>query len=106
MWRELLIAAVTTHNKTKVAESLGVSRTAISLIMHDKYPADTKRIAKRVLEIYGKVICPHLEQEISQAQCREYHTAEPPTSSPRTMKLWRACQSCAHNERNQNEETA
>lgn len=94
MWRQLLIDKVSASSKTQVALDLGVSRTAISLIVHDKYPADTKHIAHKVLDIYGRIRCPHLDRDISQAECREYHNAEPPTSSPRAMKHWRACQSC------------
>lgn len=98
MWRDLLNAAVTASSKTQVAADLGISRTAVSLIVHDKYPADTRHIASRVLEVYGRIPCPHLEKEISQAECKSYHSSQPPTSSPRTMKHWCACQTCKHNE--------
>jgi hypothetical protein len=94
MWRELLNAKVAATSKAQVALDLGVSRTAISLVVHDKYPADTRHIASRVLEVYGRIPCPHLGVEISQAKCREYHSSQPPTSSPRAMKHWRACQNC------------
>ncbi|AKH37272.1 MULTISPECIES: hypothetical protein [Nitrosomonas] len=94
MWREILNARVAASSKAQVAAELGVSRTAISLIVHDKYPADTRHIAAKVIEIYGRIRCPHLGLEISQAQCREYHSRRPPTSSPRAMKHWRACQNC------------
>lgn len=102
MWRALLMVAVTASNKTKVAANLDVSRSTISLIMHDKYSTDSRRIASRVLEVYCKAACPHLEQEISQAQCTEYPTRLPQISSPRALKLWRACQNFCHNAPNQN----
>ncbi|AKH36874.1 MULTISPECIES: helix-turn-helix domain-containing protein [Nitrosomonas] len=98
MWRDLLNAAVAASSKTQVAAHLGVSRTAVSLVVHGKYPADTRHIASRVLEVYGRIPCPHLGKEINQAECRSYHSSQPPTSSPRAMKHWRACQSCKYNE--------
>lgn len=98
MWREILLEKVHHSSKKQVAEDLGVSRTTISLIVHSKYPADTRHVAKRVIEIYGRVECPHLQKEISQAECSGYHSAEPPTSSPRAMKHWRACQACKNNQ--------
>lgn len=96
MWRELMIAAIEQTSITQVALDLGVSRTAISLIFHDKYPASPQHIAQRVMAVYGRVECPYLGQEISHAQCADYHTRRPPTSSPRAMKHWRTCQTCAH----------
>ena len=101
MWLNLLTAAVAASNKTQVAAALDVSRTAISLVMSGKYPASTDKIAARVIETYGRVICPHLVAEITLAQCKRHHTSQAPTSSPRAMKHWRACQSCQHNQANQ-----
>ncbi|KIO49622.1 LacI family transcriptional regulator [Nitrosospira sp. NpAV] len=101
MWMSLLASAVAASNKAKVAEDLGVSRTAISLVVSGKYPASTDKIAARVIETYGRVICPHLGEEITLAECKQYHTGQVPTSSPRAMKHWRACQTCPHNHSNQ-----
>ena len=103
MWRSLLMAAVAASSKAKVAAELGVSRTAVSLVVSDKYPADTRHIANRVLEVYGRIACPHLGTDISQAQCKSYHSSQPPTSSPRAMKHWRACQNCKNNQANRHE---
>lgn len=100
-WMTLLQAAVAATSKAQVAETLGVSRTVVSLIAAGKYPAKTDRFAARVMEAYGKVICPFLDAEISMAACKEYHTGATPTSSPRAMRHWRACQTCAHNPNNQ-----
>lgn len=103
MWRSLLIAAVEASSKARVAAELGVSRTAVSLVVSDKYPADTRHIANRVLDVYGRIACPHLGTDISQAQCKSYYSSQPPTSSPRAMKHWRACQNCKNNQANRHE---
>lgn len=97
MWFELFKRAVESSSRQKVAGDLGFSRTAISLIYSGKYPAKTDKIAARVMEIYGRVHCPHLDLEISNNECRRHHSAEVPTSSPRAMRHWKACQSCPNN---------
>lgn len=98
MWLTLLTAAVAASNKAQVAAAIGISRTAISLVMSGKYPASTDKIAARVLEVYGRMVCPHLGAEITPAQCKSHHTSQAPTSSPRAMKHWRACLSCQYNQ--------
>lgn len=97
MWMQLLTQAVKASSKQQVALDLGVSRTTISLIMNGKYPASTTHIEKRVLDVYGRIACPHLGTDITQAQCIENRTRTAPTSSPREMKFWRACQACPNN---------
>ena len=99
MWFELFKAAVESSSRQKVADDLGISRTAVSLIYSGKYPAKTDKIATLVMEIYGRVHCPHLGTEISNNECRLHHSAEVPTSSPRAMRHWKACQSCPHKEK-------
>lgn len=96
-WRDLLLAKVAATSKKVVAEELRLSRTTVSLVVDGKYPAATTTIEKRVLEVYARFICPHLEQEISQATCRSHHESNAPISSPRAMKHWRACQTCPYN---------
>lgn len=97
MWMELLKQAVETSTKQQVADELGFCRATISQICNGKYIAKPDNIAKRVMEVYGRIACPHLQTDITQAQCIENRTRPAPTSSPREMKFWRACQSCKHN---------
>lgn len=94
MWLELLTEAVKNSSKAKVAAELGISRTAISLVMHGKYPASTEKIEALVLNHYSRVECPHLCKSIQVTECRQHCANEAPTSSPRAMRFWRACQSC------------
>jgi hypothetical protein len=97
MWFDLFKAAVESSSCQKVADTIDVSRTTVSLIYNGKYPAKTDKIAALVMDTYGRVQCPHLNEEISNNECRQHHSAEVPTSSPRAMRHWKACQSCPHN---------
>jgi predicted transcriptional regulator len=91
-WRVLLERAVEATNKQAVADRLGVTRTAVSLVCSDKYPAKTDKFAARVMDVLGREQCPYLCIEITREQCREFHNRRAPISSPREMRHWRACQ--------------
>lgn len=93
-WKQLLQQAVADANITQVADKLDVSRTTISLVMADKYPARTDKIEARVLDVYDRITCRHSGQEMTHVACRELSTSAVPTSSPQAMRHWRACQSC------------
>lgn len=93
-WRRLLDRAIAGSSKQAVADRLGVKRTTVSLVANDKYPARTDKFAARVMEVLGREHCPFLDAEISREQCREFHDRAAPTSSPREMRHWRACQGC------------
>lgn len=97
VWLKLLTEAVEKSSKQAVADELGVSRTTISLVMNDKYPASTDKIEALVMALYSRVDCPHLSEQITITQCKRHHSENAPTSSPRAMRLWRACQSCPNN---------
>lgn len=97
-WFALLEKAVADTSRTAVAQRLDVSRTAISLVMNGKYGADTGKIAARVLAVYAVIDCPYLGQEIGQAECTAHAGRAIPTSSPRAVRHWKACQTCQHKE--------
>lgn len=96
-WMDLLKSAVSASSKQQVANTLGVSRSQVSLVVNGKYIASTEHIAKKVLDVFGRIQCPHLETEITQAECQSNRRGPAPTSSAREMKHWRACQSCKQN---------
>jgi hypothetical protein len=103
MWLKLLQEAVDRTSCAQVAREMqtatgrAISRTTISLVYDNKYPARTDKIEEMVLSTYGKVVCPFLDSEITLAQCRQHHESNAPTSSPRAMRHWRACQGCQFN---------
>lgn len=107
LWMRLLNEAVQAHNAQswngkggikKVSEQLGISRSTLSLVLSGKYIASTEHVAQKVLQVLSRVQCPHLQMDITHQQCRENSTRDAPTTSPRQMKFWRACQTCAHNQ--------
>lgn len=95
-WLDLLRAEVEKTSRKAVAERLGVSRTAISLVMSDKYGASTDNIAALVMETLGVTACPYLDKDITPRECQEHAGRAIPTSSPRAVRHWRACQTCQH----------
>lgn len=96
-WLEQLRTACDTHERgiAGVAEQLEMSRTALSLVLNDKYPAKLDKIERKVREYFERFECPHLCEQISMAQCRSFCLRPVPVSSAREARHWRACQSCA-----------
>lgn len=96
-WLDMLRKAVEENERgcAGVAEVLDVSRTTISLVLNDKYPAKTEKIEAKVMDAYARVECPHLAETIGINACRGHALRTAPTNSPREMRHWRACQSCA-----------
>lgn len=95
-WFALLRAEVEKTSRAAVAKRMGVSRTAISLVMSGNYGAATDKIAARVLEVFSRIDCPYLGKSISPAECAAHAGRAIPTSSPRAVRHWKACQSCPH----------
>lgn len=52
-WLEILAERCAATSQRKVASDLGVSDTAVCLVLGGKYPADTKAIEAKVLEVYA-----------------------------------------------------
>lgn len=98
-WMSLLRGQVAARSMTAVAEELGVSRTAISLVMSGKYPGKTDRMAARIIAAYARVRCPYVQELIPLADCRA-RQKKMPTSSPGALRWWRVCQNCEHKESN------
>lgn len=96
-WLELLRAKVDASSQVKVARELALSQTTISQVLNGTYNASTERIAARVLEVYGRVKCPHLGQEITGPECLTNRTRPIPTSNHRALDHWAACQACPNN---------
>jgi len=96
-WLELLRAKVAASSQVKVARELDLSQSTISQVLKGVYNASTVHIAARVLDIYGRVRCPHLDREIPGAECIGYRTRPIPTSSHRALDHWAACQACPNN---------
>ncbi len=110
-WFVLLTERCQGAVRARIAEQLGISQTALSMIVNGTGPygqgtASTARIAERVTHTFGRYTCPHLtaeagdgrDHEITAEQCREFAHCAPPTGSPRAMQHWQACRQCPHRE--------
>lgn len=103
-WLTLLRRAVDeAGSRAAVARELGVSRTAVSLLLSGAYPGDPARMAARVMNRYARVDCPHTGHPVTPEHCRRL-AGPVPTSSPAALRQWRACQTCQYNPNH--EETA
>ncbi|WNL39855.1 hypothetical protein RN346_04670 [Halomonas sp. PAMB 3232] len=97
-WIALLANEVRASNRKLAAERIGVSRSAVSLALANRYPSpSTDSIEKKVLSALDGLKCPALGDTISVEQCREYRARPAPTHNPMAMRLWRQCQTCPHN---------
>lgn len=103
-WLDLLRAEVEANNDAngrggiaKVARKLDYSRATISLVIANKYPGETDRVAQRVMERLGSVDCPATAAALPYAECQMMRTRTAPTHNPAQMRWWRQCQSCANN---------
>lgn len=97
-WITLLAAEVEASNRQAAGQRIGVSRTAVSLALANKYPSpSTAGIERRVLQALDGRDCPAHGEIISAQQCREYRDRPAPTQNPMSMRVWRVCQRCPHN---------
>jgi len=94
----LLAAEVAVSNKTKAGQRIGMSRTAVSLILANRYASpSTAGVERRVMETLGRIECVALDTEITSEQCQTYREKPAPTHKPQAMQQWRACQHCPIN---------
>lgn len=77
-----------------VADQLGYSRTAISLVLSGKYQKDTTKIEAAVRERLGQVQCPFQGVVISGTSCLEHQARDEPAPGGEEFWHWRACRSC------------
>lgn len=97
-WVTLLANEVESSNRTKAAERIGISRTAVSLLLANRYSSpSTAGMERRILAALGGIYCPAHNEMISTEQCRAYRDRPAPTHNPMAMRVWRVCQSCEHN---------
>lgn len=94
----LLAAEVAASNKTKASQRIGMSRTAVSLILANRYASpSTAGVERRVMETLGRIDCVALGEVINTDQCQSYREKPAPTHNPQAMQQWRACQHCPIN---------
>jgi len=93
-WLTLLRAEAERTSIAATADRLGYSRTSISLVLAGKYPGQTDRVAKAVVQLLEVQECPHLRSPLPEAECRTIALGPAPTHHPMKLGHWRACQRC------------
>lgn len=80
----------------EAADDIGISRTAVSLLLAGKYSASTDKVAARITAVacVGSTWCPHLRRSLSDAECRTASLSPMPQSDPAALRHWIACKSC------------
>ncbi|MDA8123495.1 MAG: LacI family transcriptional regulator [Deltaproteobacteria bacterium] len=93
-WIDLLALAVTERGSARVAKEIGLSRTTVHMALKGTYNADTKNIEQKVLEAYGKTVCPFLGRVLDGPECRAYRERPVPMSHYQEIQHWQTCQKC------------
>ncbi|WP_160286860.1 helix-turn-helix domain-containing protein [Pseudomonas knackmussii] len=97
-WVRLLAAEVEQTNRTRAGERIGMSRSAVSLVLSNRYPSpSTAAVERRVVAALGALECPALASTISVVECQSYREKKAPTHNPQAMQHWKACQHCPLN---------
>ena len=103
-WLQILRAEAEKPGATiaGVAASVGMGRTALSMLLSGKYPARLDKIsakyASAVLQRYrDQIHCPHQRRGIGADECLANARAPMTTSSPIKLAQWSACRRCPLN---------
>lgn len=97
--RRLLDLNVAAHGIAATARRLGVARSSLSLVVHNRYPGSTRRMEERILRILAKP-CPVYGGPCGQDICAQRRAAAMPTSNPYALRQWRECQKCPNGKEN------
>lgn len=94
----LLALEVQASDRTRAAARIGMSRTAVSLVLANKYSSpSTAGVERRVLDVLGRIDCIAVGETLTVEQCQSYRERPAPTHNPMQMQHWRACQHCPFN---------
>ena len=81
-----------------VADQLGYSRVTISRALSEKYDGSTDKIrAKVIATFFDRIVCPHTNADLAQADCEFIRTGPMPQSDAKALDQWTACQFCPNN---------
>lgn len=93
---KLAQGAIEATSITAVAVQIGFSRTALSLYMSDKYPAEPTELESAIRTRYDQYICPHTQQEITGQDCQTRANQPKPFGGRAKLIHWQACQGCEY----------
>ena len=95
-WLALLRNRVAEIGIGPTAREIGISRTPVDLLIKERYPASTDRMAARIIDRYTRHECPYDGALLHSDACARY-AGKAPTSSPAALRRWRTCQKCKFN---------
>lgn len=95
-WLAMLRARVAEIGVGPTAREIGISRTSVDLLIKERYPASTDRMAARVIDRYTRHECPYDGALLHDDACARY-AGKVPTSNPVALRRWRVCQRCKFN---------
>jgi transcriptional regulator with XRE-family HTH domain len=99
-WRALLEQAVEAAGRggvSRIAGRLGVSRSYVSQVLNNLRPNVPQQFVDRVIDRLHVVSeCPATLQAQPRSECRRIALGTPPTHNPLSLRIWQACQRCAH----------
>jgi hypothetical protein len=94
----LLAKEVTATSRAQAAIRINMSRTAVSLLLDNKYPSPTTAgIERRVMDVLGRIECVATGETLTVEECQGYYLRQAPTHNPQAMQHWRVCQQCPFN---------
>lgn len=98
LWRQLFDQAVAKHGPVNLAVMLGyANHTLISRIKNGHIQASSQ-FQQRVLDrLHVVAECPATGLEEHRSHCRQIAGSPAPTHNPLAMRIWKVCQTCAHN---------
>lgn len=94
---KLLEAAANETDKTTAAKKVGISRSAVSLLLRNKYPSPScKKVELKILAALDQVQCPVLGA-LEMSDCQKHRNTPFSSANPQRVNLYRACQQCPNN---------
>jgi len=98
-WLNILREEVARAGSIKaVADQLGYKRPSISLALNGKYVGSTDKIRAKVIATFcDRIVCPHTNADLAQADCEFIRTGPMPQSDAKALNQWTACQFCPNN---------
>ncbi|SNT07082.1 hypothetical protein [Pseudomonas segetis] len=98
LWINLLAREVEQSNRTLAGERIGMSRSAVTLALANRYPSpSTAAVERRVLDALSQIECVAIGETVTAPQCQSYRERQAPTHNPMAMQCWLACQRCPNN---------
>tara|TARA_B100001939_G_scaffold72990_1_gene61167 strand:- start:14660 stop:15037 length:378 start_codon:yes stop_codon:yes gene_type:complete len=88
-----------------VAREVGISTTAVNLLLNNRYRAKLYKVERKIRSalMHETVHCPYLNTEITQKDCDTHSQSKLTTASPQVFRHRRACLDCKNNFQNRSE---